>query len=130
MTIVAAPHSASIATAAAAAAHRRLASREGQPAPGCGSLASRMCLPLALAVAWAPRAGSRVPDDPVGMRPPRTARRYGSDRSNHGHGHGGITGEQPPRLFREAPGTGGSFAALETPGLRVRDIRVGARPQR
>ena len=69
MTIVPAAHSASTATATPAAAHRRLASREDQPRPGCGSLASRMCLPLALAVARAPRAGSRVPDDPVGMRP-------------------------------------------------------------
>ena len=69
MTIAAAPPSASTATAAAAAAHRRLVSREDQPAPGCRPLASRMCLPLALAVARALRAGSRVPDDPVGMCP-------------------------------------------------------------
>ena len=69
MTIVAALHSAITATVAPAAAHRRLVSREDQPTPGCRSLASRMCLPLALAVAWALRAGSRVPDNPVGMRP-------------------------------------------------------------
>jgi len=67
--MVAAPPSASTATVAPAAAHRRLVSREDQPTPGCRSLASRMCLPLALAVAGALRAGSRVPDNPVGMRP-------------------------------------------------------------